>query len=387
MSRARFLDFAEARTRARAFLPRALFDYIDRGTEGETALAALRQGFDARRVVPRVLRPVIAPDISTRIMGRQHRTPFIVAPTALAGLVRHDGEAGMARAAHRAGVPFCVATQSSTSVEAIAARAAGAELWFQLYVWRDRAETWRLLDRVTAQGIEVLVLSVDTPASPKKVHNRRNGFGIPLRPSPRLALDLATHPRWTLGVMGRYWRGGGLPSYANYPGAAAAPVTAALADPRFALDTALDPDLLAELRRRWPGKLVLKGVLAPDDAALAFEAGCDAVVVSAHGGRNHDSAARPLDMLPLIRQAAGAQATILADSGIRRGSDAAKLLAAGADGVLLGRAPLYGLASNGEDGATAMIDILAEELRAFLCFSGAQDLAELARLDWHRTPS
>lgn len=383
MSARRFLDFAEARARARAFLPRALFDYIDHGTEGETALVALRQGFDACRVVPRVLRSVSAPDIGACVLGQRRRTPFIVAPTALAGLVRHDGEVQMARAAGRAGMPFCVATQSSTSIEAIAERAAGAELWFQLYVWRDRAETWRLLDRVAAQGVTVLLLTVDTPASPKKVHNLRNGFGIPLRPSLRLALDLITHPAWTLGVMGRYWCRGGLPSYAHYPGAATR-ITGALADPRLALDATLDADFLTELRRRWPGQLILKGVLAPEDAVMAFQAGCNAVVVSSHGGRNHDGAISPLEALPAIRRAVGQGVTIIADSGVQRGSDAAKLLAAGADAVMLGRAPLYGLASAGEPGAATILGILCDELGAFLTFSGAQDLGELTGLDWRR---
>lgn len=372
-----FRDFDEARRLARRYLPRALFDYIDRGTEGERALSALRGGFDACRVVPRVLRPIAAPDISTTLSGRRHGSPFIIAPTALAGLVRHDGEVKMAQAARTAGMPFCAATQSSASIEDIAAGAAGADLWFQLYVWRDRKETWDLLDRVAGQGIETLVLTVDTPGSPKKVHNLRNGFGIPLRPSFRLGLDLALHPAWTLGVMGRYWAGSGLPSYANYPTGVGTAVTSALSDPRFALDTGLSVELLDELRRRWSGKLILKGVLHPEDARLAFTFGCDAVVVSSHGGRNHDSVVTPLEVLADIRAAVGPAATLIADSGVRRGSDAAKLLAAGADAVLLGRAALWGLAAGGSDGAVLMLRLLEEELRAFMLFSGIAEISGL----------
>lgn len=382
MAGAGFLDFPEARARARAFLPRALFDYIDRGTEAEVALRVLRDGFARRRVVPRVLRPVAAPNVATRLLGRAQDLPFVIAPTALAGLVRLDGEISMARAARDMGVPFCVSTQSSTPIEAIAAGAPGADLWFQLYVWRDRAMTWALLDRVAAQGVSVLVLTVDTPASPKKVHNSRNGFGVPLRPSVRLALDLARHPGWTLGVMGRYVARGGLPAYAHYPAQAAGAVTAAIRDPRFALDTVLDAEFLGELRRRWLGQLILKGVMDPQDAQIAFGAGCDGVIVSSHGGRNHDSAATPLEMLPSIRRAVGPGRTLLADSGVQRGSDAAKLLAAGADGVLLGRAPLYGLAAADQAGVGAMLGLLADELRGFMAFSGAPDLATLAGLDW-----
>lgn len=369
-------DVAEMRDRARQMLPRALFDYICRGTEGETALEALRQGFDRRRIVPRMASGAIAPD------SLRGRSPFAIAPTALAGLVVHDGEVRMARAAARAGVPFCVATQSSTSIEDIARGAPGAELWFQLYVWRDRAETWRLLDRVRALGVTTLLVTADTPASPKKVHNQRNGFGIPLRMSPRLAVDFARHPRWLLGVAGRYLLQGGLPSYAHYPGEARAAVTRAIRDPRFALDPVVGPDLLAQLRDRWPGRLIVKGVLDAGDAARLMTLGCDGIVVSSHGGRNHDSAVTPLAMLPAIREAVGPAATVLADSGVMRGSDAAKLIGAGADGVLLGRAPLYGLAAAGEDGALAAIACLEDELLAFLAFSGLADLAALRVAHW-----
>jgi L-lactate dehydrogenase (cytochrome) len=379
---AQFLDFAEAREQAKRFLPRALFDYIDRGTEAETALNALHDGFAARRIVPRVLRPVSAPDLSARYLSAQHACPFVIAPTALAGMVRHDGEVLMARAAQQAGLPFVVATQSSTSIEQIAANVPQSAIWFQLYVWQDRCETWKLLDRVRACGVETLVLTVDTPASPKKIHNRRNGFGVPLEPSATLALDLMRHPRWTLGVMGGYLMRNGFPSYAHYPGDVAKAVTEAIRDPRFALDTVLDQGFLKELRQRWPHKLLVKGVLSATDAVEIFDAGCDGVVVSAHGGRNLDSAVLPLDVLPGIRDAVGPDRTLFADSGVRRGSDAAKLLAAGADGVFLGRAPLYGLAASGVDGVVKMIEQFREELRLFLGFAGAEDLSTLRQAEW-----
>ena len=332
--------------------------------------------------MPHVLRPVNAPDLSCHYLGGKRPTPFAIAPTALAGLVRFDGEVQAARAAGGARVPFTVSTQSSTAIEAIAEGAPKAELWFQLYVWRDRAETWALLERVARCGVETLLLTVDTPASPKKVHNRRNGFAIPLEPSLRLALDCARHPRWTLGVMGRYAQRGALPSYAHYPSGVSRSVAAAIADPRFALDSVLDETFVRQLRERWKGRLLLKGILAPGDAARAFALGCDGVVVSSHGGRNHDSAVCPLHVLPRIREAVGPDATLLADSGVRRGSDAAKLLAAGADAVLLGRAPLYGLAADGEAGVAAMLDLLADELRACLAFSGAPDIAALRSCEW-----
>lgn len=377
-----FFDFAEAREKAKAFLPRALFEYIDRGTEAESALSALHAEFTTRRIVPRVMRPVTSPDLSAHYLGKSHANPFIIAPTALAGMVRYDGEIVMAKAAGRAGLPFVVATQSSTSIEKIAAAACESELWFQLYVWQDRSETWKLLDRVKACGVKTLVLTVDTPASPKKVHNKRNGFGVPLQPSATLALDLLCHLRWTLSVMGRYGMGKGFPSYAHYPGDVSRAITYSIQDPRFALDMVLDVEFLKELRDRWPHQLLMKGVLATQDAVAAFDAGCDGVVVSAHGGRNMDSAALPLEVLPAIRKAVGPDKTLFADSGIRRGSDAAKLLAAGADGVFLGRAPLYGLAAEGGEGVASILDQFNEELASFLAFAGAPDIKTLRQAEW-----
>jgi L-lactate dehydrogenase (cytochrome) len=379
---AQFLDFAEAREQAKRFLPRALFEYIDRGTEAETALRALHHGFATRRIVPRVLRPVSAPDLSAQYLSATHKCPFVIAPTALAGMVRHDGEVLMARAAQQAALPFVVATQSSTSIEQISANAPDSELWFQLYVWQDRSETWKLLERARACGVETLVLTVDTPASPKKIHNRRNGFGVPLQPSMTLALDLMLHPRWTLGVMGRYGMRNGFPSYAHYPGDVAKAVTSSIRDPLFALDMVLDQGFLKELRQRWPHKLLIKGVLSATDAVEIFDLGCDGVVVSAHGGRNLDSAVRPLDVLPRIREAVGPDKTLFADSGVRRGSDAAKLLAAGADAIFLGRAPLYGLAASGVEGVVEMIEQFREELRLFLGFAGAEDISTLRQAEW-----
>jgi len=382
-----FEDFSEARSGAQRRLPRAIFDYIDRGTEAETALDALRRAFDRRRIVQRALCDVSTPDLSVEVFGRRRPHPLIIAPTALAGLVRYNGEVAMARGAGQAGLPYCAATQASTRIEEIVAGAPDADIWFQLYPWRDTAETLRLIDRVRALGIDTLLVTVDTPASPKKVHNRRNGFTIPLRPTATLALDLACHPGWTLGVMGRYWLTRGLPSYDNYPGGARAAITRSVTDPRFALQTDFGPDLMARLRQHWPGKLIIKGIQHPDDAEKAVALGADGLVVSAHGGRNLDSLALPLSVLPAIRAAVGGRALILADSGVRRGSDIAKLVAAGADAVLAGRSFLWALAAEGEAGVPRMSALLVEELRLFMAFAGMRSLAELRGARWIDDPA
>lgn len=381
-----FLDFAEARAAARRRLPRAIFDYIDRGAEGETAISDLRRGFDRRRIVQRALCDVTTLDTSVEALGANRPHPLLMAPTALAGLIRYNGEIEIARGAQAAGLPYVAATQASTRVEDIAAGAPETDLWFQLYPWRDPAETLRLIERVRALGIGTIFVTVDTPGSPKKVHNRRNGFTIPLRPSMKLGLDLATHPRWTLGVMGRYMLTRGIPSYDNYPGGARAAITRAVTDPRYALETNFSDDVIARIREAWRGKLVIKGLQHPEDATRALRLGADGIVVSSHGGRNLDSLACPLSVLPALRAAVGGRMTIFADSGVRRGSDIAKLIGAGADAVLSGRSFLWALAADGPRGVQRMADILVEELRNFMAFAGMRNLADLRQATWIDEP-
>ncbi len=383
---ARFLDFAEARAIAQRRLPRFIFDYIDRGAEAETAIPDLHRGFSRRRIVQRTLRDVTTLDTSVEALGRRRAHPLMIAPTALAGLVRYDGEIDFARGAARAGLPYHAATQASTRVEDIVAAAPAAEMWFQLYPWRDAAETAKLIDRVRRLGVDTLFVTVNTPIAPKKVHNRRNGFTIPLRPSLALGLDLALHPRWMLGVMGRYVLTRGVPSYDNYPGDARAAVTRAVTDPRFALATDLGEELIGRIRDKWPGKLVIKGVQHAEDAERVARLGADGVVVSSHGGRNLDSLASPLSVLPAIRAAVAGRLTIFADSGVRRGSDIAKLIGAGADAVLSGRAFLWALAAEGGGGVVRMAEILVDELRNFMALAGMRDLAELRRATWIDEP-
>ncbi|GLR88786.1 hypothetical protein GCM10007857_54990 [Bradyrhizobium iriomotense] len=185
---------------AQKFLPRGLFDYIDRGTEDEVALKRLRASLDEITLTPSVLTGHDRRSFDTTLLGRRLAAPLIVAPTALAGLVAHDGETKLARAASRVGIPVCISTQSVTTVETIRRGARDATLWFQLYVWRHRALTARLLERARACGCETLVVTVDTPVSPNREYNKRNGFGIPFVPSLRSTLDVALHPRWLVSV-------------------------------------------------------------------------------------------------------------------------------------------------------------------------------------------
>jgi L-lactate dehydrogenase (cytochrome) len=372
---ARILNVADARRAAARRLPKGLFAYVDRGSEDETGISLNRQELDAVRLVPKVLVDVSA--ISTRaiILGHQQALPMIVAPTAVAGLVWHDGEIALAEAAATAGIPFCVSTQSITPIERIAE--SGARLWFQLYVWKNRQRMLALLDRAWAAGAETLVLTVDTAVTPNREYNIRNGFGIPLRASWRAGLDVALHPRWAAGVMLRALVAGGVPSYAHYPEAFRSKLGRQALSDEVALARDVTWEDVALLRRHWRGKFVLKGILRVDDAMAAAEHGCDAIVVSNHGARNLDCAVGPTQVLPAIAEAVGGRIEILADSGVRRGADIARFLALGANGVMLGRAPLFGLAIGGSVGASRIIEILASELQITMGLLGTPELARL----------
>lgn len=376
---ARILNVEDARRAARRRLPRVLFEYIDRGTEDEIALAANRRQLDAVRLSPAVLVDVSARSAATTILGYDQKLPLVISPTAVAGLVWHDGEVALARAAKAAGIPFCVATQSITSIEHIAA--SGARLWFQLYVWKDRRRTLALVDRAAAAGAEALVLTADTAVTPNREYNLRNGFAIPLAPSWRAAIDVLCRPRWTGSVILRALAAGGVPTYAHYPEEFRSRIGRAALSDEVSLATDVTWEDVRLLRRRWQGKLIVKGILRPEDARAALACGVDAVVVSNHGGRNLDCAPGPTEVLGPIAEAVGERMEVLADSGVRRGADIARFLALGARGVLVGRAPLYGLAIGGTAGAARVLTILAAELLTAMGMLGAAGLADLQCFD------
>lgn len=370
------LNIDEMRALARRRLPRGIFDYVDRGAEDEVGLATLRRAFDAITFNPRVLADVSGRSLATTLLGREQPLPIAIAPTAAAGLVWHDGEIALARAASAAGIPFCIATGSITAMERIAAASRGP-LWFQLYMWHERALSYALVERAWGNGIETLVLTVDTVAAPNREYNTRNGFEIPVRATVRGGLDMALHPRWLWQVLLRYILRDGIPTYQHYPLSFRSKITRKATWEQVRLTDALTWDDVRELRRRWPGKLVVKGILRADDASKAAEAGVDAIVVTNHGARNLDGAVPPIRALPAIAAAVGDRLQIIADSGVKRGSDVVKLLASGADAVLIGRAALYGTAVAGEAGATQVLDLLRAEMMTTMGYLGCADLGEL----------
>jgi len=370
------LNFDLARACAQRRLPRGVFEYIDRGTEDETAILATRHAFDAHRIMPRVLRNEAPPDTRVTILGENWNQPFMVAPTACAGLVHYNGEIELARAAERFGIPFCAATEAITDISGIA-HSVRRRPWFQLYVWEPLEYSLELLDHVRALGVTTLLVTVDTPVAPNREYNIRNGFDIPFRFSMRNILDLARHCGWVARVMLPYIRRGRLPDFANYPPAFRATLLGPGAAGSLTHHPRLSWDILRQLREKWPGHFVIKGILHPDDARMAVDMGAEGIVVSSHGARNFDSAMTVLDALPAIVQTVGGRLTILADSGVRRGSDIFKLLAQGAQGVLTGRAMLYGLACDGQHGATRMMQILAGELTTTMRFAGCRTVDDI----------
>jgi len=360
----RSLTLPEIREKARRRLPRGLFEFIDRGIDGETALTNNAAAFSRLRLRPRVLVDVSQRTTATTLFGRSLSLPLAISPTGAAGLVHHRGEAVLARAAHRAGIPFTLATRSLSSIEEIAAVTEG-NFWFQLYP--SSPDAFSLMDRAASAGCDVLMVTVDTPVAPLRRYNARNGFALPFRANRRALFDLLFHPRWCASVIGRALLDEGLPRFENLPGR---PRITEGAPASEMLEGRLDWERLQLLRDRWRGRLIVKGILRGEDAVRARDAGADAVVVSNHGGRNLDTSVAPLDALASVVEAAGADMPILVDGAVRSGGDVLKALALGASAAMIGRPTLFGLAAAGEAGVTGVLDLYAEELDYALAMSG-----------------
>jgi isopentenyl diphosphate isomerase/L-lactate dehydrogenase-like FMN-dependent dehydrogenase len=371
----RCYNIADLRARARRRLPRGIWEYAERGVEDEVGMARNRAAFEAVTFRPRVLRGVHAVDPATTIFGRPSPLPLAVGPTGAAGLLWYQGDLALARAAAAAGVPFTISSASTMDLEQIAV--AGGRLWFQLYLWEDRSLSHAVVDKAHALGCDALFVTLDLPVPPNREYIQRNGFGTPFKLNARNTLDVLRHPRWLAEVMGRYALTGGVPSQANLPDRLRARITKGAPPGALFKQDDLDWDGARELRDRWPGKFVLKGILHPEDAERALALGADGIVVSNHGGRALDSSVASLAALPAIVAAVGGKMTIFLDSGVRRGSDIVKAVALGADAVLVGRAPLYGLAAAGEAGVVRALDLLRTETVRTMAMLGARTIGEI----------
>ncbi len=364
-------DFREL---ARARLPRAIFEYVDRGAEDEVALAHNRLAFERVKFRPRTLTDVSKRDQSITLFGKPRKMPLAIAPTGSVGLVWLDAELELARAAGAAGIPMTLATSGTVPMERIA-EAATSGYWQQLYLWDNRDLSDEIIARANAANAEALLLTVDTAVGANREYNLRNGFSSPFQLSPRIVTDVLLHPRWLATVMGRYFLNGGMPRFVNYPAGARHRITG---EPmRQSVSSSVSWNDVRRIRDLWPRKFVLKGVLSPEDAMRAADHGVDGIVVSNHGGRMLDSAQAPIEVLPEIVAAVGDRMTVLLDSGVRRGADVVKALALGANAVLIGRATLYGMAAGGAAGAGRVLDILRGEIDSTLALLGCRNIAEL----------
>lgn len=372
--RAEPLSIGDFERLARRRLPRVLFETIESGVEDELCLATNREAFRRHRFVPRACTDVTERSQATTLLGVEHRSPFGIAPTGIAGTFRRDAELFLARAAAKAGIPFILSGACMTSMEAIAAISPDTT-WFQLYPARDRSIAASMVGQAEAAGMAGLVLTIDNPVLPKRERDSRNGFSLPLRLPLRTLLEALTHPAW----LWRYMLDGGLPMmevwqpYAR-PGADAGEVAQFFRSQSPTVQTWRD---LERYRSTWPGKLILKGVMHPDDAARAAGLGFDGVIVSNHGGKALDRVPAPLEMLPAVRQAVPATTAVMIDSGVRRGSDIVLARCLGADYVFAGRAMLYAVAARGQPGAERAVAILQDEIDRTLALVGCADFARL----------
>lgn len=359
---------AEMRERARRRLPRAMFDYLEGGAGSERGLDRNREALARILFAPRPLIDVSRRDLSIEMLGVRRPLPFVIAPTGLNGALRGNGDLLLARVAARNGIPFVLSTASNASIEEVA-RAADGERWFQLYVM-DRAVADSLVERALSAGYAMLVLTVDVPVGGRRPRDIRNGFAVPFRITPRFALDCALHPGWAIDQLRC-----GMPQLANMAGSASG-IGQQAALLRRQMDASFDWQALERLRERWPHRLLVKGLSRAEDAERCLGLGVDGVVFSNHGGRQIEDCPAPIDVLKAGRPSGGA---VLADSGFRTGADIAKALALGADGVMIGRPMLYGLAAAGEAGVKEVIDILTEELDNTLALIGCPNAADLDR--------
>ena len=361
------------RSMARRVLPGPVFDFADGGAETETTLRSNESAFDAVEFLPKPLEGSARRDLSVDLFGRRLALPVVVGPTGLAGLFWPNGEIAAARAASAAGTAYCLSHGSVCTLETLA-ESGSAPRWMQIFIYKDRAFTDELADRAAAAGYDALVLTIDNQLLGNRERDLRNGFTIPpklrLSALPSLMLRLP----WMMRMAPELKR----ITFGNYvrPGEPADPASLA-ARMASLLDPAMSWSDVANLRRRWNGPLLLKGVLHPDEAARAVDSGVDGIIVSNHGGRQLDGAVAAFRALPAIAERVGDRIPVLMDGGVRRGADVVKALSLGALCCLIGRPMLWGLSVAGEAGAAHVLDIFRREIDRVMGLLGVSRIDDL----------
>lgn len=363
----------DLRVIAQRRVPRMFYDYADSGAWTESTYRANESDFRKIKFRQRVAVDMDGRSLRTTMAGQDVAMPVALAPTGLTGMQHADGEMLAAQAANRFGVPFTLSTMSICSIEDVAA-ATGKPFWFQLYVMRDREFVMNLIDRAKAAGCSALMLTLDLQILGQRHKDIKNGLSAPPKPTLRNLVNLATKPRWCLGMLGTRRR-----TFGNIVGHAKgvsdlsslSSWTAEQFDPRLSWDD------VAWIKERWGGKLIIKGILDAEDARLAADSGADALIVSNHGGRQLDGARSSIEVLPSVVQAAGSRIEVWLDSGIRSGQDVLKAVALGARGTMIGRAFLYGLGAFGRAGVTRALEIIHKEMDVTMALCGRKNIADV----------
>ncbi len=368
-------DIEDLRRLAKRRVPRMFYDYADSGAWTESTYRANQSDFSKIKLRQRVAVDMDNRSLRTTMAGADVAMPVAIAPTGLTGMQHADGEILGAKAALAFGVPFTLSTMSICSIEDIAA-ATGAPFWFQLYWMRDRDFMERLMDRAKAANCSALVLTLDLQVLGQRHKDLKNGMTAPPRPTLANILNLMTKPRWCLGMAGTRRHGfGNLIGHAK----GVSDMTSLGAWTREQFDPKLDWGDVEWIKKRWGGRLILKGIMDVEDARLAADSGADAMVVSNHGGRQLDGAQSSIEALPAIVDAVGSRIEVHLDSGIRSGQDVLKAIALGAKGTYIGRAFLYGLGAMGQAGVTKALEIIHKELDITMAFCGHTDIRNVDR--------
>ncbi len=367
------VSIEDLRLKAKRKLPRCIFDFYDGGAEDELTLNANRQSFQNVMLTPRILRGVDKVDTRVDMLGETCGLPIAIAPTGALGYGKHGADLAIAKAAAAKGLIYTLSSSATTSIEHIAREAPGRH-WFQAYILKNKDFFYSLIDRAQAAEYEGLMITVDLPVGGKRERDNKNKFAIPFKLNSRVALDFLAHPFWLGELIYN-----GMPVLENMVGLEGQNrgINHLASSVGRNYDPAFNWDDLKRIRDYWHKKLIIKGVMHPEDAVRLMEMGCDAVVVSNHGGRQLDTANSTLSALPTIVKAIDGKIPVLLDGGIRRGSDILKAIALGANGVLTGRATLFGAISSGQPGATHALNILQEELVRTMQLCGVSEINQI----------
>lgn len=359
-------DAQDARRRARRRQPRLIFDFVDGATGQEIAESENRGALQAIKLQSRVLIDVENLSLETDFLGQSYGRPFGVAPMGMCNLSWPGADAAFSEQAVRRNLPQCVSTASSTTMEHCY-EDAGGNAWFQLYAGTDQSQTEEMIARAEAAGYQNLIFTVDTPRLSRRNRDLKNGFQVPFRMGPKQLLDFALHPQWSISTLMA-----GPPKPMNFH-------TSKLGKSFQRGDSrgGVDWDYLDQLRERWKGKLIVKGVMSAVDARNIKKAGADAIYVSNHGGRQLDSAPAAIAALPRIREAVGRSYPLMFDSGVRSGDDIVRALALGANFVMLGRPLLYALGAGGVAGLASYLDHLEEDVKAVMAQVGVTRISQI----------